>query len=65
MPVHEKNTSMDNEDLNRVIGKVEDAKTSIDEARTEDNDADRDTLLDDAHEALEQVTEELEEDLKS
>jgi hypothetical protein len=49
------------DDVNRIIGKLEDAKTSIEEARMEEEEEQRDVLLDDAQTAIEQATEQLEE----
>jgi hypothetical protein len=47
--------------VNKIISQLEDAKTSIEEARGEVNEEQRDTLLDDAETAIENVTEELED----
>jgi hypothetical protein len=44
-----------------MIASLEDAKTSIEEARVEEEEQQRDVLLDDAVTAIENVTDELEE----
>jgi hypothetical protein len=49
------------DDVNQMIASLEDAKTSIEEARVEDEEQQRDVLLDDAVTAIENVTDELEE----
>lgn len=49
------------DDVNQLIASLEDAKTSIEEARVEEEEQQRDVLLDDAVTAIENVTDELEE----
>jgi hypothetical protein len=48
-------------DVNQMIASLEDAKTSIEEARVEEEEQQRDVLLDDAVTAIENVADELEE----
>lgn len=48
-------------DVNQMIASLEDAKTSIEEARVEEEEQQREVLLDDAVTAIEYVTDELEE----
>jgi hypothetical protein len=47
--------------VNQMIASLEDAKTSIEEARVEEEEQQRDVLLDDAVTSIEHVTDELEE----
>jgi hypothetical protein len=49
------------DEVNQLISTLEDAKTSIEEARVEEEEQQRDVLLDDAVTAIEIVTDELEE----
>jgi hypothetical protein len=49
------------DDVNQLIANLEDAKTSIEEARVEEEEQQRDVLLDDAVTAIDNVTDELEE----
>jgi hypothetical protein len=48
-------------DMNQIIASLEDAKTSIEEARVEEEERQRDVLLDDAVTAIDNATDELEE----
>ena len=47
--------------VNQMIASLEDAKTSIEEARVEEEEQQRDVLLDDAVTSIENVADELEE----
>lgn len=49
------------DEVNQMIASLEDAKTSIEEARVEEEEQQRDVLLDDAVTAIENVADELEE----
>jgi len=49
------------DEVNQLIASLEDAKTSIEEARVEEEEQQRDVLLDDAVTAIEIVADELEE----
>jgi hypothetical protein len=49
------------DEVNQMIASLEDAKTSIEEARVEEEEQQRDVLLDDAVTAIESVADELEE----
>ena len=49
------------DDVNQMIASLEDAKTSIEEARVEEEEQQRDVLLDDAVTAIENVADELED----
>jgi len=49
------------DELNQMIASLEDAKTSIEEARVEEEEQQRDVLLDDAVTAIENVADELED----
>ncbi len=49
------------DEVNQLIASLEDAKTSIEEARVEEEEQQREVLLDDAVTAIENVTDELEE----
>lgn len=49
------------DDVNQMIASLEDAKTSIEEARVEEEEQQRDVLLDDAVTAIENVADDLED----
>lgn len=49
------------DDVNQLIASLEDAKTSIEEARVEEEEQQRDVLLEDAVTTIDNVTDELEE----
>ena len=49
------------DDVNQLIASLEDAKTSIEEARVQEEEQQRDVLLDDAVTSIENVADELEE----
>jgi hypothetical protein len=49
------------DEVNQMIASLEDAKTSIEEARVEEEEQQRDVLLDDAVTAIENVADELED----
>jgi hypothetical protein len=49
------------DEVNQMIASLEDAKTSIEEARVEEEEQQREVLLDDAVTAIENVADELED----
>lgn len=50
-------------ELEKIIGKIEDATTSVEEAREESNNQKRDEQLEDAQDTLERATDDLEEEI--
>jgi hypothetical protein len=50
-------------ELEKIIGKIEDATTSVEEAREEPNDQKRDEQLEDAQDTLERATDDLEQEI--
>ena len=60
---HWKAPIMAKQDLEKIIGKIEDATTSVEEALEEHNDQKRDEQLEEAQDTLEKATDDLEEEI--
>jgi hypothetical protein len=52
-------------ELEKIIGHIEDAKTSVEEAREEHNEQERDEQLEEAQDTLEKATDDLEEEINA